>query len=266
MPKETITITVCEMEWYLAGAQFVSALAYPDQRDVTERSRFEQALVRWTLRWRMNHDPKWATEPQAVRPAYFSGADKEQDAIVKRGDKRFQQCMVAAYYLAVPHFKAVESGKANKRQWHEGFAPTVENMSLLAVAHLKLSDGSASTFKSRIWARSKPVIHAAAALHFWGTFYWKKEGRNPDANTQMVMMMLPEYVAEIVAMSEELRAMLPQIAQFKINESDTVKFEAVETQNSGEFLQLPRSDPSVLSSLFEGDDNAENREPPENTA
>jgi hypothetical protein len=258
MPRETITITVCELEWYLAGAQFVSALAYPDDRDADERSRFEQALVRWTLDWRMKHDAKWATEPQPIKPAYFSGPDNNHAAILKRGNKKFEQHLVVAYYFALPHFKAVEAGKTMEKQWHQRLPPTVENMSVLAANYLNLSEGSFSTVKSRVWAPSKPIVHAATALHVWETFYWQKEGRKHDVNTRVAMMIFPNYVAEIVAISEELRAMLPQITQFRINESDTVKFETFETQNSGIFLQLPRSDSRLFSSSSEGEENEEN--------
>jgi hypothetical protein len=264
MPKETIEITVCKTEWYLAGAQLVSTLAYPDQRDIRERSRFRHALIRWALEWRMRKDPNWRNELQLIRPAYFSGADRELDAIVRRGNKRFEERRVAAFFLAVPHFNAVQSGKSRPEQWHESLPPTVENMSMLAVDYLKLKEGSVSTFKSRIWAPSKPVIHAATAWLSWELKYSRSEERDPQVNERMAVMTMPECAAQIVAISEDLRGMLSHITQFKINESETVKFETVESQNSGAILQLPLSDPESVSFLFEGEENDEPSSPKSN--
>jgi hypothetical protein len=236
LPKETITILLCEMDWYLAGAQLVSTIAYPDARDQAERARFEQALVRWTLEWRIREDDNWAREPNILRPAYFSAPEKQHDAILKRGNKRLKERWVAAHFVAMPHFRAVESGKIQRP---EGLAPTVNNMSVLATEYLNLSTESVSTFKSRMWAPSRSVIHAAAAVLVWDTFYWKKQGRNPSTDRKLAMMLLPEMVEEIVDISEELRCLLPAITQFKIKENETIKFETVRSSNSGRFLQLP---------------------------
>jgi|SRR5580692_1983749 hypothetical protein len=228
MPREVVEILLCDIEWFLAGAQFFSTLAYPDQRDRQERRKFEQALVRWTLEWRLEHDAKWREELALIRPGYFSGSDKDHESTIKRGNKRLNERLVAAFYVALPHFRAAESGKMLRRHWIEGLSPTVNNMSQLAALHLGLSIESTSTFKSKMWAPSKPVIHAAAAVHAWQDFYWAKQGRDPNADRKIAMMLLPDMVKEVVEISEELRGMLPQIDQFTIREDETIKFETVQ--------------------------------------
>jgi len=113
-------------------------------------------------------------------------------------------------------------------------------MSVLAANVSKFERGFVSTVTSRVCGPVKTHRSCATALHVWETFYWQKEGRKPNVNTRVAMIEYwPNYVAEIVAISEELRAMLPQITQFRIHESDTVKFETLRRKISGNIFTTP---------------------------
>ena len=79
MPRETIEITLTEVDPYMPGAKLIAAIAYPDPLDQNERDLFMQAIVRHTLEKRISLHTQWAQEPQLIRPAYFSGEEKQID-------------------------------------------------------------------------------------------------------------------------------------------------------------------------------------------
>jgi hypothetical protein len=86
---------------------------------------------------------------------------------------------------------------------------------------------SHSTAKTQVWKPSRPVAHAAAALIVWKEVLWEKWGRHPKVDKLFALCMLPEYVAEVIDISEYYRSMLPDIQQFTIRDEETVKFSAV---------------------------------------
>jgi hypothetical protein len=98
MPRETIEIVLTELDPYQSGALFLATVAYPDSTLVKERNRFSQALVRWTLEWRIDHDEKWSQDYQVLRPAYFSGDEKQYANTLKRGTKQLNFAHRGAIY------------------------------------------------------------------------------------------------------------------------------------------------------------------------
>jgi hypothetical protein len=237
MPRETIEIVLTELDPYQSGALFLATVAYPDSTLVKERNRFSQALVRWTLEWRIDHDEKWSQDYQVLRPAYFSGDEKQYANTLKRGTKQLNFALTAAQFMAMPHLRKIDTGYLENV---ESLEPMVYNMSILAADHLGWGPGSYSNFKANAWGPSKPVIHAAAAYVVWQQVLWEKWGRNPKANKNLAFLMLPEYVKEVVAISEEFRAQLKEITQFKIRDEETIQFTTVRSPNSDVFMQLRR--------------------------
>jgi hypothetical protein len=76
-----------------------------------------------------------------------------------------------------------------------------------------------STLKSKIWAPSRAVVHAAAA---YLRYYWCEDGRMVRPN--QIIGSPPFVVAKIIKASETIRLMLPSIEQFEIKEEDTIQF------------------------------------------
>jgi hypothetical protein len=147
MPRETVEIVLSEIDPYQSGARFFAALAYPDPTDQHRRCLFAQAMIRWTLERRIACDPEWAGSDQIVKPGYFSGDQKLIDTLVKQGWKKLSQRFAAAQWIAVPHFRAIETGRFERVQ---GFSGKVNDLAILGAANLGMTEGSASTFKSRI--------------------------------------------------------------------------------------------------------------------
>jgi hypothetical protein len=221
MPRETIEIVLTELDPYSAGPTFFAAIAYPDPKDKLERSRFMQAISRHTLEKRIELHSEWAQTPQLIRPAYFSGPEKLIDACLRRGNKKLKHRLAAAQFILMPHLRAIDTGHLEKVG---GFEPTVNNMAHQILDFMDWHGDSASTVKSKIWKPSRPVVHAAAALVVWHQVLWEKWGRNPNVDKQFALCILPQYVEEVVQISEEFRAQLSDIKQFTIRDDETIKF------------------------------------------
>jgi hypothetical protein len=221
MPRETIEITLSELDPYISGAQFHAVVAYPHPLDKNEREKFAQAIVRWTLERRMELHSEWAQDFQLIRPAYFSGSEKEHDSILKRGMKRLEHRLAAAQFIVMPHLRAIDTGRPQKV---DGFVPTVNNTTILAGAYLGMKSGSQATVKSKVWKPSKPVVHAACAYVVWHQILWDKWGRNPKADKELAFLILPEMVEEVVEIAEIFRGQLADISQFKIQDNETIRF------------------------------------------
>lgn len=225
MPRETIEITLTEADPYMPGAKLIAAVAYPDPSDKNERDKFMQAVVRYTLEKRIKVHPRWAQEAQWIGPAYFSGQEKLNDACLRRGNKKLNHRLAAAWFFLIPHLRAVETGQPLGKV--NGVEPTVNNMAHQVLDFLDWKGDSHSTVKTQVWKPSRPVAHAAAALIVWKDVLWEKWGRNPNVDKLFALCMLPEYVAEVIEISEYYRSMIPDITQFTIRDDEMVKFSAV---------------------------------------
>jgi hypothetical protein len=95
MPPE-IQIDLSSVFAYSAGAQFLSAIAYPHPADGARRDRWARALCCWEVIKRAVDDDSYANTVQAIPPAIFQddyalfwdslneGHDKLIDRIVAR--------------------------------------------------------------------------------------------------------------------------------------------------------------------------------------
>lgn len=222
MPSETVEIVLSDLSPYESGAMYFAVVAYPSPDDKNERERFYRAVIRWTIERRMTIDPKWAGSPQFMKPAYFSISQKQSDATLNRGMKQLIRRLTISHHMAVPHLRAIDTGKEQTVGEYK-FAPTVENMALLAADALGMSPKSVPTIKSKNWAPSKPVLHAAAAFWVWHEILWDRLKR-PKIDKTMAFLMMPELVEEVVEYSEIFRQQLLTVKKFTIRESETIHF------------------------------------------
>jgi hypothetical protein len=214
-----IEIILSEVEPYQSGARFFAAIGYPD--DVEQRQLYFQAIVRYAIdRW-MDLDEHWASGLRRIRPVYFSGSDKQQQSILRRGNKRVHERLAAAQFFLLPHLRAIDTGRSQKV---ESYEPTVGNMAILTMNFLGMQGDSQATVKHRIWKPTKLVAHAMCAYVVWHQILWEKWGRNPKADKKLAFLLLPEMVQEVVEVSEVFRSQLAQIQQFKIREQETIRF------------------------------------------
>lgn len=220
MPREEIEITLSEEDPYWSGALYFAHLAYPEFSERTQRDKFHQAIVRWTLFQRIEIDRNWAQNLQIIRPAYFSGDDRLHERILHNGNKRLERRMIIAQLVVLPHLRKFDTGRTHKP---EGLDPTLKNMLVLAAAELGLSESTVNTMANRDWRPVKPVAHAMCAYVVWSTILWEMWERKASVNRKLAFLMLPEYVAEVVEISEHFRPQVCSIADFHISEEQTVR-------------------------------------------
>jgi hypothetical protein len=84
---------------------------------------------------------------------------------------------------------------------------------------------SVPTFKSKIWAPSRPVVHAAAAyaLACYHADRIFPIERQVDAYFFEACFEHPSTVATLIRTSEAYRLKLAEIEQFKIKEEETIQ-------------------------------------------
>ena len=149
------------MEVYEAGALLLMALAYPEDKITDEeRDNIHASLCCWALRARGNEDRDWLMNPQRIKPFY---ALRDTDQIAK-DLKTFQRRMRdrdVAGRMAMAFLKKALSGK--EPELPEG----IKRLSLNEISVMVLEDAGLSdpeNVESRIWRKSIPVIHLAAAI------------------------------------------------------------------------------------------------------
>jgi len=109
----------------------------------------------------------------------------------------------------------------------EFIIPTINKMTLVAMEELGWTGKAESvpTFKSKIWAPSRPVVHAAAAYAlacYHANRIFPIE-RQLDGYFLMACLEHPSMIASLIRKSEEYRLMLPEIEQFTIKEEETIQ-------------------------------------------
>ena len=161
-----------------------------------------------------------ATAPLKIQR--YSSRSALSVAFCSRGSTQLGYRFKAAAFFAMPHLIAEFRGCELIK--YEGFAPTVENLAVLAKHRLgwdRDRDGT-STIKSRIWGPSRPVIHAAAILLVDGIRRGISIPENPAS--WLPYLKDPELLLPVLRASELARLRLPRIKQFRIRETDTIEF------------------------------------------
>jgi hypothetical protein len=222
MPRETIRLGLSTPFTPEPGAMFLSFLAYPSSKDAMMRAEFCLAICRFAITAMCKKDRDWASSPQAIKPAIVLMSDTHRRKALRLGSTQLGYRFKAANFFAIPHLHAEFSGCELVK--YEGFAPTVQNLAVLAKHRMgwdRDRDGT-STIKGRIWGPSRPVIHAAAILLADGNSRGFPITENPES--WLPYLKDPELLRLVLIGSEFARFLLPRIKQFRIKEADTVEF------------------------------------------
>jgi hypothetical protein len=164
MPRETFQLGLSTPFSPEPAAKFLSILAYPNSEDFMMRAKFCAAICRFAITAMCKDDRDWGNRPQGIRPAIILMSDADWHKALKLGSTQLGYRFKAARFFAMPHLRAEFQGCELLN--YGGFAPTVENLAILAKYRMgwdRDRDGT-STIKGRIWGPSRPVIHAAAML------------------------------------------------------------------------------------------------------
>jgi hypothetical protein len=201
------------------GATFFSTLAYPAVSSA--RDRFWSAIYRWAILEQCRIDADWKLKPQLIRPEMFARKNIDKKAFTL-GKKILHHQFIAAHFLVLPNLKVRRPGRAYER--FERLTPTKKHMTYLAMKHMGLGYNSKSTFHSRIWAPSRPVVHAAAAYLLW-KYDLANEVPMPDCVDPLFPCLLDHKILrEMVLISEIIRVELPLISELEIKEEETIQF------------------------------------------
>jgi hypothetical protein len=128
MPREVVSIDLCTIPVYEAGAKMFAVLAYPNAEDVTRYEQYFVALCRAWCQQKACSDPDWALRQQSIRPYFYAQSDAFFLKTLHAGGKKILHRMVSTRQV-MPHLKAIE---LNKEPLSVGeLPPTVNNMAIL---------------------------------------------------------------------------------------------------------------------------------------
>lgn len=230
MPRETVGINLTSLPVYEAGAVFLSSIAHPHNE--TDRQNFWIALCRQTIIQTANQDGDWAWCHQLVKPGFFIIDDETATKQIKRGFRLLNERIIAGrWYLrsflqkrrsnlkvgdmalsALPDLQELSKqfGPKNKWRWGEDSNAPINNI------------------EHRIFKRSRPVVHAAAALADLAENAdkaAKKQGaRDTFRRTAALLLHYSELLSVTVDRSEKYRLLLPRLNKPGITDDETIQF------------------------------------------
>ena len=237
MPR-TANLNIPAYDPWEQAAIFFTVLAYPSEEQEAERKRFHKALCRWFILRVARNDEFWRWN-QKVRPAYFLNDEKYSSKIFDKGFIQIQYRLTAAWFVAMPHFNAIRTGKLDRV---EGLKPTVTHMLDLARWNLsefgwKPDSASGSTARTKLWKPTRPVVHAAAALLFCMKSIFPAGTSFGLESVITVCLLDQEMLGIVIYLSEYYRQLLPEIEQFCISDDEVVQFVGVESQRINDALR-----------------------------
>src|SRR5258706_12499368 len=180
MPRETISINISSNPCYEAGAAFLAALAYPAADQEPQRSDLWLALCRQTIIALANENFEgWSWQHQPIKPGFFIVSDDTAEKTCRDGFDLINDRLLAGHRYGAPFLKELELGRTIQVHGFRG----VSNMANLAAAELGMNDGGKNVLH-RIFVPSKPVLHAAVAMH---TVIQQHFAGQPGINTGTIL-------------------------------------------------------------------------------
>jgi len=226
MPREIVHVNLSSKFPIEIGARFFSIIAYPD--NAQERDRYSLAISRLYVQRRAENNPEFGRTLHYIPPAIFVAPWRDVERTFKRGNKHLRRRIAAARWIAMPHLRGegLKPIQVQREGVIEAVIPTLKNMGIFAMDELGWQGKSKSvpTLKHKIWAPSRPVIHAAAAYLLWCNIYAHFDPEKEGDFFFLACLEHPSTVAAILRRAEEFRLMLPAIRQFQIKEKDTIQF------------------------------------------
>jgi hypothetical protein len=206
---------------------FVSSIAFPD--DVRRRNLYRNGLCRSAILRRAQIEKDWGRNPQWFKPNYFSQGDRSYKENMKCGARKLIYERLLCIFMITPHL-----GR-KPRKLPGGLYGSVENAAMLATQIRGGKGEDGSTFESRYWRFTKPVLHGVTALAKYLTAADRFKREDPlwasDCpllrSPMLAIMFYPEVLEFLLDVAEETRLRLPGMGSFHINEQDTIQFVGV---------------------------------------
>ena len=227
MPRETVPIDVLTCPLYEAGATFLAWIAYPGSVEERERRRFLLALCRKFLTDQVKANKDLASRLAKIE--YFTEIDdKLAVTMIKLGYERLRDRHTTAVRYLMPFLKQQKLGLELKVG---GFRITVNNMATLALSDLDMSPCGEANVKDRVFKRSRPVAHAAAAIHFWLQHLNAQQGI-PRPFTHGDLLSYRDFLVGSIGLSERYRQLTILLDNPKIEDHETISFVLPSTQHN----------------------------------
>jgi hypothetical protein len=224
-PRQTVAIRLSSLPTHEAVAEFYSYVAYPDPVEAVQRKKYSLALSRWAVLERGKLDREFnESADNAIRPVIFSQPEQLYLKTYRRGNLRWWLRAQCAFMMLLPDLVD---------ELFNGLPYTVGNAALTAAYLWDYSTGSQKTVESRIWAPTKPVAHAAAAVMYCLSVLADPEEGWDDEHElckkqPFLATLFYEDVFEnfILRLAEYLRFQVPSCERFQISAKDTIRFVA----------------------------------------
>jgi hypothetical protein len=222
MPRQTVRIPLSSLPPYEAAAEFLSYIAFSDPKEEIQRYEYRIALSRFAITVRAISDGNWGATLQPIRPLIFSRTDRIFERILAEGNDRLHRRFVCAASIIMARLSTTRDAMV------DAYVATIDNISRQLIARLLgYSRGSRATIISKIWAPTKPVAHAAAAL-IWTVIMdrpqsWHVEHPLLAKDLLLSTLFYPDVLESIIRISENLRVRLPRL-KLRIRSEDTIRF------------------------------------------
>jgi hypothetical protein len=222
-PRETVAIHLSSLPTYEAVAEFYSYLAYPDPTEATQRRKYSIALSRWAVLERGKLDKEWNESPDnGIRPVIFCQPEQLYLKTYRRGSLTWWRRAQFAFMILLPDL--VDT-------LFDGLPYTVGNTALMAASQFGYSAESQKTIESRLWAPTKPVAHAAAAVMLCLGVLDDPKQEWDDAHSLcnrqrfLATLFYEDVFKHLVLLpADYLRLQMPSCERFQIRGKDTIRF------------------------------------------
>jgi hypothetical protein len=211
MPSETVRIRVSTLPFPEPGATFLSRLAYPHATNSSEANEFWFAICQRAILARSESDRDWGRTPQPVRPLFFMSSEIDGEAI-RSGETLLERRFIAAS-IVTPMIIERLAGR---------LPPKAKDLRRRAMRSMNWKTGSSTTFSSRIWSQSRPVVHVAVGYLLAimePVLIWP-----PRVDVFFKFLASPELLRRAVIFSEAIRQEMPLLRGLRTKEEDTVRF------------------------------------------
>lgn len=204
-------------ESYECGMILLTILAYPEPNTDMQKENLHASLCHLYLRAEFEEEPEWRNTPQSIKPLYAFRTEKQVSKDLRQLQRRLRDRMIAAR-IAMPFLQEVNIGKLPV------LPKPVARLSLNGMCSLVLDDAGHSdpeNVETRIWRKSIPVIHLAAAV----AILKDQLDKMSDKEVSIYDLVLnPSAVEWIISASQIYADMLVKSDRFKIKVDSLIEF------------------------------------------
>jgi hypothetical protein len=208
MTMETVMLVIDERFAFEAAANLLAVIIHPDRP--AERKQFVDAAIFLALRRAANEDPRWAAQPQPIRPALLLQDIRAAETRWQKGMKVFFEQRLVAGTLALPNILQALGGEVRLAGDRPVSLNNLADDAAQVLAELRgrgAKGGDAANVKTRSWKPSKPVLHLCVAI-VAEILMRRQNIATPTCSEIMADLENPEILRRWVRLGREWRPIL----------------------------------------------------------